>query len=192
MNNTNGPLHEILRDLTATIKPKQMYVVQTYFNLSSLSCPAVPATIKTAPANSPAKVSDDVTITCVAEGNLPITLTWFNGSRQMSDNSRVTITVKEEKEYYRVNSTLVVERLVLQDTRQYSCMVTNQYGSDTKTFQIIAQRKNLLGMLLLHTILSDECEDNLISSLSTEQGQIGISCYKIELRFPSYLACFER
>ena len=65
----------------------------------------------------------------------------------MSDNSRVTITVKEEKEYYRVNGTLVVERLVLQDTRQYSCRVTNQYGNDTKTFQIIAQRKNLLNIL---------------------------------------------
>ena len=83
----------------------------------------------------------------------------------MSDNSRVTITVKEEKEYYRVNGTLVVERLVLQDTRQYSCKVTNQYGNDTKKFQIIAQRKNLLNILLLHTTLSYECEDNLIGSL---------------------------
>ena len=62
----------------------------------------------------------------------------------MSDNSRVTITENEEKEYYRVNGTLVVERLVLQDTRQYSCRVTNQYGGDTKTFRIIAQRKNLI------------------------------------------------
>lgn len=108
----------------------------------------MPATIVTAPANTPAKVSDDVTITCVAVGNLPIVLTWFNGSRQMSDNSRVTITDNEEKEYYRVNSTLVVERLILQDTRQYSCKVTNQYGSDTKTFRIIAQRKNLLDISL--------------------------------------------
>ena len=103
----------------------------------------MPATIKTAPANTPAKVSDDVTITCVAEGNLPIDLTWFNGSRQMSDNYRVTITDNEEKESYRMNSTLVVERLVLEDTRQYSCRVTNQFGNDMKTFQIIAQRKNL-------------------------------------------------
>lgn len=152
---TNGPLHVIL-DSYVHIRGGLNTCMHCgrIFNLFCLSCPAVPATIVTAPANTPAKVSDDVTITCVAVGNLPIVLTWFNGSRQMSDNSRVTITDNEEKEYYRVNSTLVVERLVLQDTRQYSCRVTNQYGSDTKTFRIIAQRKNLLDIFcdfcLLH------------------------------------------
>ena len=108
----------------------------------------MPATIVTAPANTAAKVSDDVKITCVAVGNLPIQLAWFNGSRQMTDNSRVTITDYEEKELYRVNSTLVVQRLVLQDTRQYSCRVTNTFGSDTKTFRITAQRKNLFEIFL--------------------------------------------
>lgn len=103
----------------------------------------------TAPANTPAKVSDDVTITCMAVGNLPIDVTWFNGSRQMSDSSRITITDNIETKHFRVNSTLVVKTLVLQDTRQYSCRVTNRFGSDTKTFQIIAQRKKLPDIFLL-------------------------------------------
>ena len=98
----------------------------------------------TEPADTPAKVSDDVTITCMAVGNLPIDVTWFNGSRQMTDNSRVSIIDIVETEHFRVNSTLVVKSLVLQDTRQYSCRVANRFGSDKKTFQIIAQRKKLL------------------------------------------------
>ena len=98
----------------------------------------------TAPATTKAKVSDDVTIACMAVGNLPIDVTWLNGTRQMTDNSRVSITDNIETEHYRVNSTLVVKSLVLQDTKQYSCRVSNQFGSETKTFQIVAQRKKLL------------------------------------------------
>lgn len=114
-----------------------------------LSCPAVPANIVTAPINSPAKVSSDVTITCMAVGNLPIDVTWFNGSRQMTDSSRVSITDNVETKHYRVNSTLVVKSLVLQDTREYSCRVTNRFGSDAKTFLIIAQRKKILDILFV-------------------------------------------
>lgn len=103
----------------------------------------------TAPINSPAKVSSDVTITCMAVGNLPIDVTWFNGSRQMTDSSRVSITDNVETKHYRVNSTLVVKSLVLQDTREYSCRVTNRFGSDAKTFLIIAQRKKILDILFV-------------------------------------------
>lgn len=101
----------------------------------------VPARIVTAPANTPAKVSTDVTITCVAQGNLPIQLTWFNGTKQMSNNSRVTISTSTKKDDYKVQSTLVVERLVLEDTRQYWCGVGNEFGKDRKPFQIIAQKR---------------------------------------------------
>ena len=121
-----------------------LYHCGPIFNLLYFSCPAVPANIVTAPANTPAKVSDDVTITCMAVGNLPIDVTWFNGSRQMTDNSRVSITDNIETEHFRVNSTLVVKSLVLQDTKQYSCRASNQFGSDRKTFQIVAQREKLL------------------------------------------------
>ena len=113
----------------------------------------------TAPANTPAKVSDDVTITCMAVGNLPIDVTWLNESRQMINSSRVSITENVETEHFKVNSTLVVKSLVLQDTRQYSCRVTNQFGSDTKTFRIIAQSKKLPHIFLLlspNRLLSSE------------------------------------
>lgn len=101
----------------------------------------VPATVVTAPANTAAKVSDDVKITCVAVGNLPIQLAWFNGSRKMRNNSRVTIKSSVEKEYYRVNGSLHIQKLLLQDTKQYSCRVTNEFGSDTKPFQITVQQE---------------------------------------------------
>ena len=103
----------------------------------------------TAPINTPAKVSSDVTITCMAVGNLPIDVTWFNGSRKMTDSSRVSITDNVETKHYRVNSTLVVKSLIIQDTREYSCRVTNRFGSDTKTFLIIAQRKKILDILFV-------------------------------------------
>ena len=102
----------------------------------------MPATIDFAPKITQAKVSGEVVITCSAVGNLPIDLKWFNGTKQMAENSRVTISTSTEEKDYRVNSTLVVRRLVLEDTRQYSCRVVNEYGIDTRTFQIIAQRKN--------------------------------------------------
>ena len=108
---------------------------------------AVPARIVTAPANTPAKVSADVTITCVAQGNLPIQLTWLNGTKQMSNNSRVTISTSTKKDDYKVESTLVVERLVLEDTKQYSCRVGNEFGNDRENFQIIAQSKSFVVLL---------------------------------------------
>lgn len=107
-------------------------------------CLAVPATIEIEPKTTPAKVSNDVWITCVAVGNLPIEVWWFNGTKQLSENSRVAITTFSESKFYRVNSTLIVRRLVLEDTRQYSCRVRNAFGDDEKTFQIIAQRKSFL------------------------------------------------
>lgn len=110
-------------------------------NVSAFVCPAVPATIVTAPANTSAKVSSDVTINCVAVGNLPITLTWFNGTKELSRNSRVSITKSTEDKYYRVTSTLVVKALVLEDTKTYSCRVVNHFGSHGKSFQITVQSK---------------------------------------------------
>lgn len=107
-------------------------------------CLAVPATIDIEPKTTPAKVSNDVWITCVAVGNLPIELWWFNGTKQLSGNSRVAITTFSESKFYRINSTLIVRRLVLEDTRQYSCRVRNAFGDDEKTFRIIAQRKSFL------------------------------------------------
>ena len=101
----------------------------------------MPATIVTAPANTSAKVSSDVTIDCVAVGNLPITLTWFNGTKELSSNSRVSITKSTEDKYYRVTSTLVVKELVLEDTKTYSCRVVNHFGSHRGSFQITVQSK---------------------------------------------------
>lgn len=110
-------------------------------NVSAFVCPAVPATIVTAPVNTSAKVSSDVTIKCVAVGNLPITLTWFNETKELSDNSRVIITKSTEEGYYRVTSTLVVKALVLEDTKTYSCRVVNHFGSHNKKFKITVQSK---------------------------------------------------
>lgn len=116
----------------------------------------MPATIVTAPAKTEAKVSADVTITCVAVGNLPIELNWFNGTKQMTENSRVSITKITEEKNYRVNSSLVVRRLVLEDTREYSCRVENTFGSDSKTFLIRAQRKRFLCMPFIDAFITQE------------------------------------
>lgn len=104
----------------------------------------MPALIVIAPANKAANVSAKVIITCVAVGNLPIELEWFNESSQMAENPRVKIKRSTESKFYRVNSTLTVERLVLEDTRQYSCRVKNTFGNDVRTFHIKAQRKHFL------------------------------------------------
>ena len=77
----------------------------------------------------------------------------------MTDSSRVSITDNIETEHFRVNSTLVVKSLVLQDTREYSCRVTNQFGGDTKKFRIRAQRKNYL----IYFCYSHPLSGNLLS-----------------------------
>ena len=101
----------------------------------------MPASIVIAPINKSANVSGDVVISCTAVGNLPIYVKWFNETKQMTKNSRIAIETSTEPKYYRVNSTLTVRRLVLEDTRQYSCKVENTYGNDWRTFRIKAQRK---------------------------------------------------
>lgn len=101
----------------------------------------VPASIVIAPINKSANVSGDVVISCTAVGNLPIYVKWFNETKQMTKNSRIAIETSTEPKYYRVNSTLTVRRLVLEDTRQYSCKVENTYGNDWRTFRIKAQQR---------------------------------------------------
>ena len=127
---------DILSDVSIEIQRKKL-------TLGDFSCRAAPATIRNPPANRPANVASDVIVTCTAIGNLPIQLIWLNGTRPMTNSSRVSITTASK--HGMINSTLTVRRLVLQDTRSYSCSVINTFGRDFKVFNITAQRKFLYG-----------------------------------------------
>ncbi|XP_074633719.1 cell adhesion molecule DSCAML1-like isoform X3 [Acropora palmata] len=141
----NGTL--VIRNTTDEDRGKYLCTARNGVSDKSVSRPvqltvhAVPALIVIAPANKAANVSANVIITCVAMGNLPIELEWFNESTQMAENPRVKIKTSTESKSYRVNSTLTVERLVLEDTRQYSCRVKNTFGNDVRTFDIKAQQR---------------------------------------------------
>ncbi|XP_048588601.1 Down syndrome cell adhesion molecule-like protein 1 isoform X2 [Nematostella vectensis] len=99
----------------------------------------VPAVIVSPPSDRSVEVFGEMAFSCVAIGNLPIMLSWFNGSKQMVDSSRVQIMRYTKDNAHLVNGTLHVSDLRLWDTKEYSCRVGNQFGRDEKTFKITVQ-----------------------------------------------------
>lgn len=102
-------------------------------------CPAVPAAIVSPPIDRSQVVDGDVSFTCVAVGNLPIVMMWYNGTKRLADNRRVHIWSHTVDSEHMVNGTLRVTGLRLKDTTKYSCKVVNKFGKDRKYFKITAQ-----------------------------------------------------
>ena len=82
---------------------------------------------------------DTVLLTCVATGDLPLSISWSReGSVLMNDSQRITITEREIEE----GGTTVIRSILricsteANDAGVYSCIAENEADNDTATFEL--------------------------------------------------------
>ena len=82
---------------------------------------------------------DTVLLTCVAYGDLPLSISWSrDGSTLMNDSQRITIFEEEVEEggITFIQSTLQICSTEANDAGVYSCIAENEAGNDTATFEL--------------------------------------------------------
>ena len=89
----------------------------------------IPATVSIATPFLTTVVGDSVDLQCVANGNPLPTVTWYK------DQALVAGQTEE---------TLPISMVTLADEGVYTCMATNEYGSDSKEIQLVVKSMHLL------------------------------------------------
>ena len=82
---------------------------------------------------------DTVLLTCVAYGDLPLSISWSrDGSTLMNDSQRITIFEEEVEEGGTtfIQSILQICSTEANDAGVYSCIAENEAGNDTATFEL--------------------------------------------------------
>ena len=82
---------------------------------------------------------DTVLLTCVAYGDLPLSISWSReGSVLRNDSQRITIFEEEVEEggITFIQSILQICSTEANDAGVYSCIAENDAGNDTSTFEL--------------------------------------------------------
>ena len=82
---------------------------------------------------------DTVLLTCVAYGDLPLSISWSRESSiVMNDSQRITIYEDEVEEggITFIQSILQICSTEANDAGVYNCIAENEAGNDTATFEI--------------------------------------------------------
>ena len=82
---------------------------------------------------------DTVLLTCVAYGDLPLSISWSrDGSTLMNDSQRITIYEQEVEEggITFIQSILQICSTEANDAGVYSCIAENEAGNDTAAFEL--------------------------------------------------------
>ena len=81
---------------------------------------------------------DTVLLTCVAYGDLPLSISWSrDGSTLMNDSQRITIYQEEvEGGITFIQSILQICSTEANDAGVYSCIAENEAGNDTAAFEL--------------------------------------------------------
>ena len=102
--------------------------------------PSAPAQIVLHPVDpTDVPIGDTVLLTCVANGDLPLNISWSReGTVLMNDSQRITIYEEEIEEggITFVQSILQICSAETDDAGSYSCNADNTAGNDTANFEL--------------------------------------------------------
>ncbi|XP_074605175.1 cell adhesion molecule Dscam1-like isoform X2 [Brevipalpus obovatus] len=80
------------------------------------------------------KLGKKASFACVLEeGSLPVDYVWSKGNNVISSSEHTAI------ESYKGISSLIIKSIEIQDSGNYTCRATNQFGSDSSTSQLIVE-----------------------------------------------------
>ena len=109
----------------------QLYILHVHVHLC-IYC-SVPPSVTAIPPALPVVVDNTVDLVCVVTGDTPLTITWTH-------NSCGGVTVFTGDDTTGGNFTLTVNT---DDYGSYTCNVTNLFGSDNDTINVIQAGKSL-------------------------------------------------
>ena len=97
-----------------------------------------PARVVIAPGNSEFNEGSTIIATCVAYGLPEPSVTWSHDGNQLVNNSPVTIyeELLNEGDVIFVKSAIEICGVEVADSGDYSCLVANDNGTDTVTFNL--------------------------------------------------------
>ena len=104
-----------------------------YYIVSSLDQP------KIAPVQTKIliKIGKQASLTCILEqGNLPIEFKWKKGENDIRSSENAVIENSQRI------SGLIIKSVTISDSGNYSCTVSNEFGSDMATFQLVVEGLN--------------------------------------------------
>ncbi|XP_049947468.1 Down syndrome cell adhesion molecule-like protein Dscam2 [Schistocerca serialis cubense] len=99
----------------------------------------VPARFSMAHQNVTALKGDTAVLDCTAEGDKPVSITWFSNGHQFDRKLYSHIILKEEESENGTSSKLIVHDLQRKDTTTFECVASNEYGSDRLEVKLIVQ-----------------------------------------------------
>ncbi|XP_049771876.1 Down syndrome cell adhesion molecule-like protein Dscam2 [Schistocerca cancellata] len=89
--------------------------------------------------NVTALKGDTAVLDCTAEGDKPVSITWFSNGHQFDRKLYSHIILKEEESENGTSSKLIVRDLQRKDTTTFECVASNEYGSDRLEVKLIVQ-----------------------------------------------------
>ena len=100
---------------------------------------------------------DTVLLTCVAYGDLPLSISWSrDGSTLMNDSQRITIYEEEVEEggITFIQSILQICSTEANDAGSYSCTADNAAGNDTASFELTISEDGKLSCIYFELVVS--------------------------------------
>ncbi len=100
--------------------------------------------ITVAPNDTQAEYEEEVTLSCTTEGIPPPTIAWYRevpGQPPVELNVTLSTTDDGVVVYERI-STLTLDGVQPSDTANYTCVATNDLGSDNDTAELIVLGKS--------------------------------------------------
>ncbi|XP_074605118.1 cell adhesion molecule Dscam2-like [Brevipalpus obovatus] len=86
------------------------------------------------PTRTLSKTGKQATFSChLEQGNLPVDFKWLKGNDEIRSSENIVIDTSKRI------SGLMIKSLATADTGNYSCLVSNSFGSDVSTFQLIVE-----------------------------------------------------
>ncbi|XP_049806704.1 Down syndrome cell adhesion molecule homolog [Schistocerca nitens] len=100
---------------------------------------SVPARFTVAYQNVTALKGATAVLDCTAEGDKPVSITWFNNGHQLDRKLYSNITLKEEESGNGTFSRLTIWDLQREHTTTFECVASNKYGSDQMEVKLTVQ-----------------------------------------------------
>ncbi|PRD26112.1 UNVERIFIED_CONTAM: Down syndrome cell adhesion molecule-like protein [Trichonephila clavipes] len=99
----------------------------------------VPAHFKTKFNAQKAKKGDQVNLNCKAQGDKPITITWYKDGEILGNGTIPRYSKRQYDHHDGLTSQLNIHSVRREDSSVFSCRATNRYGHDDSTVELVVQ-----------------------------------------------------
>lgn len=103
----------------------------------------MPARIEHAVHNNTVKLGSKMALNCPVRGDHPIRVSWSKNGQPIGKDSK-TFGVHEKNSGLGLISSLIIHKVVREDSGTYTCAVSNNFGNDEMQVRLYVQGKKLV------------------------------------------------